>query len=79
MSQRVLDLNAVSPEAREYLETILGGLAQANSLTAHMSKKDAVESLLELLKAGLITLHYDDEAEEFSIVLPYDFEVVTVQ
>ena len=79
MSQRVLDLNAVTPEAREYLETILGGLAKSNNLTAHMSKKDAVESLLELLKARLIHLHYDDEAEEFSIVLPYDGYVVTVQ
>lgn len=79
MSERVLDLKAVTPEAREYLEKVLGGLAKANNLTAHMSKKEAVESLLSLLQAGFIKLHYDDEAEEFSIVLPYDFEVVTVQ
>jgi hypothetical protein len=79
MSKQIPDMNALTPDTLQFLEAILGELAKSNGLTAHMSKKDAVESLMELLKAGFIKLHYDDDAEEFFIVPVGGIEFVTLQ
>ena len=80
MSQQIPDLNALTPDTRQFLEPILSDLAQIHNLTDHMSEKDAVESLLNLLQAGFIKLGYAEDADgmHFSIVLPDDLEVVAV-